>query len=770
MRRSGKEKQAKSRSRGHGEESWRTAVLVLFGITIILSALTVLGGVGIAEKAHITGVEIFTDLSGAGTLLSGIAAVAVCVVGYLDRRKKNGGQVPEGVLLKARQEALLETMRRIDHGLTPDDMSAMAELLRALGGEEKDVDDRAGGLRPRHALQIGMLDRLQTRFVRDVIIFTGLSPLTMPLLRRLAETARGPHAIVVIEPDRANALLDEARSLGTRVVIGSPVSPDLLRPIISTWRGCALSHLYALQSKAAENEIVIAETARILSRYQPGPDCRPHLVALVDDSLHADYWRGTNSGTLSGWFEEALSTAESTARTLVARLLHASPKQVLMCGDSTFTRAILLELARRAWEQAELVKAAAAGRAAQPDVASPPDAPAPLPLERVALLDPRSPDIRREYLASVSGAALGSLPSVDEHPVQWREHLLRTLDSMDPVRVRETAVVITEETPGNGIHEAGRVARLHPETPVFVLASSGHVTSGAISGLLYPFEPGLLIEGELPEGTWERISRLWHEYYRLSHPVPPGHPKAAARLPWSELDPYFKQDNILQLGSVLVAVTTRGRRWVPVHQVPAGSVIELSEDDVTAVATAEHVRWQARRRADGRVGEFAVLWPELPSFMRDEIRAQLRWQLSYLEGVGLVPIIPVGGPPEAARFERVGLVRASQLSEPLVWITSAGDEMHGVPGDWRVVDGVGNVRMVSDPDFQASHEPVGVGRWRRVGEYQAWRVGETVVVRTKEGNATARPGDWIVEAPTGERWPVQDEQFSASYRPSPIHR
>ena len=40
------------------------------------------------------------------------------------------------------------------------------------------------------------------------------------------------------------------------------------------------------------------------------------------------------------------------------------------------------------------------------------------------------------------------------------------------------------------------------------------------------------------------------------------------------------------------------------------------------------------------------------------------------------------------------------------------------------------------------------------------------MVRTKEGKATARRGDWVVEAPTGERWPVRHEQFDWSYRPS----
>ncbi len=104
------------------------------------------------------------------------------------------------------------------------------------------------------------------------------------------------------------------------------------------------------------------------------------------------------------------------------------------------------------------------------------------------------------------------------------------------------------------MHEAGRVARLHQDTPVFVLATSGDAMGGAIFDHLHPFEPGLLVEGEVPEDTWTRVARHWHECYRLSHPLPPGHPKASARVPWSELDAFLRQDNILQLRSILSEV------------------------------------------------------------------------------------------------------------------------------------------------------------------------------------------------------------------------
>jgi hypothetical protein len=610
------------------------------------------------------------------------------------------------------------------------------------------------------------LDQLQSRFAYEVTIFTGLGTLTVPLLRQLTQAARSPRAIIVIEPDEDSPLLEEAKRTGARVVIGNPASPDLLRPIISSWRGCALSHLYALRDKVAENEAVIDETARILGRYQPDPDRQPHLVALIDDPRHADHWRGARSGRSGVWFEDALSSAESTARGLVSQVLRTRPRHLLVCGDSTLTLAILLELARRAWEQAQLVNAAATGRALEPDIPPPADEPSPLPIERVALLDMRSPDIRREYLASAPGAVLDSLPNVVAHPVRWRDHLLRTLDAMDLAQARETAVIVAENPPGSGVHEAGRVARLHPETPVFVLATSGDAMGGAIFDLLHPFEPGLLIEGEVPEDSWTRVARHWHECYRLSHPVPPGHPKSPARVPWSELDSFLKEDNILELRSILSAVAARGRRWAPVHLVPPGSIIELSEEDLTEIAIAEHTRWLRRRLAAGETGENVVPWEELPPRVRNDAFTHLCSQLLQLEDVGFVPAVPAGGPPTAACFERVGFVRASQLTEPLAWTSHAGEQMHGYPGDWRVIDDAGNLRTITDPDFQSSHEPAGDGRWRRVGTYLAWPVSEAVVVRTREGRATARPGDWVVEAPTGERWPVRDEQFRWSYRPS----
>ncbi|HET9079785.1 MAG TPA: hypothetical protein VFO01_04630 [Trebonia sp.] len=118
-----------------------------------------------------------------------------------------------------------------------------------------------------------------------------------------------------------------------------------------------------------------------------------------------------------------------------------------------------------------------------------------------------------------------------------------------------------------------------------------------------------------------------------------------------------------------------------------------------------------------------------------------------------------------ATFERVGLVRATRLSGPLTWPGHAGEELRGSAGDWRVIDDEGNMRTIGDTEFRSGHELAGDDLRRRVGTYRAWQVSEAVVIRTREGSATARPGDWVVEAPSGERWPVKDEQFQWSYQP-----
>jgi hypothetical protein len=657
-------------------------------------------------------------------------------------------------------------------------------LAYQLGGPISLGATLTGALAAAAVLWRQPLGRLRARLVRDATVLIGLDTLTLPLLQRLAQTRRRG-SIVVIEPDASHPMLEEARATGARVMIADPTSPRVLLPVLAGGRGCALSYLYALRQDVTENEAILAAASGILHRYRPDPERQPHLVARIDDPRHADHWRGRHSGTSSLWFEDALSPQESTACALVNQIFCAGARHLLLCGDSTLALAILLELARRSWERRELVQAAAVGRAAHPDAVGLAETDrqvlAAHPVQRVVLLDRRAEDLRREYRATSPHSVVAAAPHVHAEPSPWRERLLAILDKMPPAEADETAVVVADARTEGSMHETGRVARLHPDIPLFVLTSDGAGMSDAIFARLRPFQRALLVDGEAPEDTWTRVARHWHECFRLSHPAVPGDPRTRTGRPWADLDEFIRQDNILQLRSVMTAVVACGRRWVPARAVPPGSFVELNDHDMEEIAGVEHTRWYQRRLAAGwsaggehngsgadvadhaLVNSRVVPWDDLPADERGRSIEYLRSQLTQLEDVGFMPIVPEGGPPAAAEFCRIGTIRARRLHARRLWTRLSGDELHGNAGDWRVVDNSGDERTVRDLEFRESHEPLGDGVWRRTGTFRAWQIRESLVLRTMEGRAVARPGDWVVEGPRGQRWPVTDDQFRRSY-------
>ena len=377
----------------------------------------------------------------------------------------------------------------------------------------------AGALAVAAALWRQPVDRLRARLVRDATIFTGLDAMTIPLLGELARTGR-PASIVVIEPDASHPLLDEARATGARVMIGHPALPT----------GAAAGHrrlarlraaaaVRAARGRAPRTRPSWPRPRPILRRYRPDPERQPHLVARIDDPRHADHWRGAHIGTSSRWFEDALSAHESTASALADQLLRTGARQLLLCGDSTLALAILRELARRASGTAAELRPP--GRGDRPN-GHPRTAPA-IRCDSVLLLDRRAADLRREYLGHLPAAARpGAAGGRHRSRGPWQDQLLALLDAMarggGGRRPPWSSPTCSAE---DSMHEAGRVARLHPGIPVFVLTSDGAGTSGAIFDLLQPFQRALLVDGEVPEDTWTRVARHWHECYRLQHPPAP---------------------------------------------------------------------------------------------------------------------------------------------------------------------------------------------------------------------------------------------------------
>jgi hypothetical protein len=633
----------------------------------------------------------------------------------------------------------------------------------------------AGALAAAAVLWRQPVGRLRARLVKDATILTGLDAMTLSMLHRLTSAGR-PASVVVVEPDRNHPLLEEVRTSGAQVVIADPRSPHVLLPLLRGLRGPQLRRLFALRSEMTENEAVLDAAKAVLRTIRTDPDWPPHLAVRIDDPRHADVWRGEHVGSSPLWFEDALSPQESTARTVVDQVLRTRARQVLLCGDSTLALAVLLELSRRAWEHRGLADAAASAQTAQPDGSAPPGV-GPQPIERVVILDGRANDLHREYLATSSPSVAAALPAVEIRQEGWRDHLLPVLDALNPDQAAETVVLITDVPAEDSLHEAGRAARLHPAVRVMVLISEGAGVADAVFDKLQPFQRTLLVHGQVPEDSWIRISRHWHESYRLAHPVPPGGKKERTRRPWAELDDFIREDNILQLRSIMSAVVRQGRRWVPSRTVRAGSFVELRESELRQVASAEHARWYERRRQAGwrlsrpgeedddniRLNSNLRPWADLPDETRARACREVSTQLRQLEAVGFLPVLPDSGPAEAVRFRRVGEVAAERLANDKTWRNYSGDELVAAEGDWQVVDELGIERTVRDGEFRASHTLLDGNRWQRTGAVRAWQVSETTVVRTIEGSAAADPGDWIVQGSHGERWPVKADQFERSY-------
>ena len=117
------------------DSSWRVTVLALFGVTVTLAALAVLSATRTNTAGHFSTTDVFTDLAGAGALLSGVGTMLVFAAGYWGRRKRSNQQTNAEVLNRA--------IARIDHSLTPEDIHALADLARAVNGSEDSAKEES---------------------------------------------------------------------------------------------------------------------------------------------------------------------------------------------------------------------------------------------------------------------------------------------------------------------------------------------------------------------------------------------------------------------------------------------------------------------------------------------------------------------------------------------------------------------------------------------------------------------------------------------------
>ena len=215
-------------------------------------------------------------------------------------------------------------------------------------------------------------------------------------------------------------------------------------------------------------------------------------------------------------------------------------------------------------------------------------------------------------------------------------------------------MVVADALSERGMHEAGRVARLHPEIPVFMLTSDGAGTTGAIFDLLHPFQRALLVAGEVPEDSWTRVARHWHECYRLSHPPDAAEPADGDQPAMDRTGRFHPPGQHPAAAQHHDRGGGRGRRWVPrvarsrrqLHRADRARPGRRSREPSTPAGSSGGSPPGGRPAAPGRnrardrkkaarapgVNRRVVPWTALPAADRAAAIDYLRSQLAQLGG------------------------------------------------------------------------------------------------------------------------------------------
>jgi len=262
-----------------------------------------------------------------------------------------------------------------------------------------------------------------------------------------------------------------------------------------------------------------------------------------------------------------------------------------------------------------------------------------------------------------------------------------------------------------------------------------------------------------------RVARHWHECYRLSIRLAARPPKAAARVPWSELDHFLRQENILELRSIRrpsrpAAGSGHGHTWSR----PARH--ELSEPDMTAITMPGTARWLQTTGCGGLAGRENVgPWRSCDPGAGRRVQAPSAHSSRSWENVGFVPNHPrpAGRRPRPLRVS-VGLVQGKPAGQPPHGPMKRVRQMQGFAGGLRVIDGRGEPAYASKRSgVPVNHELAADGHGRRrVGRDTGMAGSEAVRGgKTKEGSRPQRATGCTrprqgSEGPSGTK-PVSDE-------------
>jgi hypothetical protein len=246
------------------------------------------------------------------------------------------------------------------------------------------------------------------------------------------------------------------------------------------------------------------------------------------------------------------------------------------------------------------------------------------------------------------------------------------LDEPDPEEVQGFTALLAEDPPvwvAAAFAEEPRALAhamfLHQHLPDDVPIVVRTRTSGGLGGLLdvqagspfpglvrFPFLDRTCTPATVEGGVREQLAEAVHEDYLAQRS--PDAPATSLARPWEELTDEQRDDSRTRVDGIIEQLASVGCELVPLRRWGAPQV-ELTDDEIDAIASQEHERWRAARTAEGwthgetkdeaaKTNPLLVPWAEVPE-------ADRRWNLRSAEN--LLPMLarngfePVRRPPTA---------------------------------------------------------------------------------------------------------------------------
>lgn len=704
-----------------------------------------------------------------------LAAVAICVVILASYSMWDcfAGRVPvfaqlHRALLLFAGEIAPESCVRVPLGLQVAELGSVIVLFATVYAVVNEITS-------------GPIARWRASFSRRVILITGLSDETLPVIRSLAEDP--DHSlIVVVEPNPDHPLIHQARRYGAQVIKGeiSTRARDekWLRGMCTSWgKHVSLRRAYLLAADEQANleaaEVIRDTLADLGPRYRDEQRAPTRLIVRIDRyrparhyaAQQVESWRVTDplSDDTGGStrstadlrsgprvFISTLGKTQIMAHTLAEQIaVRGEARHVFVVGETDLAEAFLDEW-RFQRESAKLLLTQL-GDAQTPwrDALS----------KRATLPEPTRCDAIPDAAELKQSGASGERVSVvvaeelSETERSRLEGLAPDLEGL-PVRVF---------LPTEGVRGLARYPMLGFLHPFGATLGGAAVDRDQAA----PAKSRSPLQG-VPQDSWFRAAKLASDSFTI----------ASASSMWHNMVATDRDSNFRATWSLLTWLSELGYTWSPAR--PAG-YRRPSDDLLGVLVPLEHRAWMTFKYdtgwcgADERNGKLLLneqlhrleeLTPELRDKAISNTLGSLRGLLHTLEVLDFYPVAPKQPHDRWWRFQRVGTVKLLRtLEAPEEWTDGNGNRLTGQPGD-LLIEGTKpatGIRTIKADRFESSYRHDSADLYKRIGSVRARIAVPGEAVDSLEGTQTAGEDSWVVQDDTGASWIVTSQALREGY-------